>query len=297
MRKVLVTGATCYVGRALVGRLMADGVEVHAVTRPTTDPSRLDVLPARPVLHVHDGTTERLAEIVRTVAPEVVFHLAGLYVRRHAGTDVTRMLDSNVVFGSMLLEALHRSGGGRLVNTGTYFQFMDGGGYRPLNLYAATKEAFESVLAYYVDAGLLQATTLVIFDTYGSDDWRPRLMAAIRDARATGTPLPLPMDDPPLDMVHVDDVVAAFVRAGELLLAQPATVNGWRYAVSLGRRHTIEEIVSVFETVGGQAIPRRRGAYPAAERTVTYPWVGPLLPGWSAQVSLEDGVRRILEGR
>jgi nucleoside-diphosphate-sugar epimerase len=239
MQRALVTGATSYLGRELVRRLLAGGVEVHALVRPGSDLTRLGDGADRPRCHVHDGTTEAMTAIVAKARPEVVFHLATKYAREHRPSEIEELVRSNVLFATQLLEGMAAARVRHLVNTGTFFQHHDSEGYRPLNLYAATKQAFEAILAYYADAAGLQATTLRLFDVYGEGDLHPRLMAAIRRAQRTGDPLPVPEDDPVLDLVHVDDVVSAFVAAAAHLDAGTRDVPGGVYAVSSGEHHSL----------------------------------------------------------
>lgn len=296
MKRALVTGATSFPGRSLAARLIADGVEVHALVRPSTDLARFDGLPARVQVHVHDGSTESLLPAFEKAAFDAVFHLAGRYVREHAPADVAPLLRDNVVFGTQVIEAAARAGVRRFVNTGTYFQHMEGDEARALDLYAACKEAFADILAYYGDAHGIRYLTLVLFDTYGRGDWRSkRLMAAIRDCQRTGRTLPIPAADEHLNFVYMDDVVEAFVRAAKLLEKRPEQVTGRRFAVRSGEPRTIAEIVAIFEEVGGRPIRVERGAYPDAERRVETLWRGPLLPGWRAKVGLRDGIKRFLE--
>lgn len=294
MQRALVTGATSYLGRELLGRLQAGGVEVHAIVRPGSDLARLGGGADRPRCHVHDGTTEAMAALVAEARPEVVFHLATRYAREHRPSDLEDLIRSNVLFATQLLEGMAAANVRHLVNTGTFFQHGDGDGYRPLNLYAATKQAFEAILAYYADAAGLQATTLRLFDVYGEGDLRPRLMAAIRRAQRTGAPMPVPEDDPVLDLVHVDDVVAAFVAAAAHLEAGTGGVAGGVYAVSSGEHHALSEVIALFETLGGARVATARGAWPRPARSLRAPWRGPSLPGWQPRVSLAEGIRRFL---
>lgn len=294
MQRALVTGATSYLGRELVRRLKAGGVEVHALVRPGSDLTRLGDGAERPRCHVHDGTTEAMAALVAQARPDVVFHLATRYVREHRPSDLEDLLRSNVLFATQLLEGLAAARVRHLVNGGTFFQHYDSEGYRPLNLYAATKQAFEAILAYYADAAGLQATTLRLFDVYGEGDPRPRLMAAIRRAQRTGAPMPVPEVDPVLDLVHVDDVVSALVAAAAHLEAGTGGVAGGVYAVSSGERHALSEVIALFESVGGSRVATARGAWPLPARNIRAPWRGPSLPGWQPRVSLAEGVRRFI---
>lgn len=294
MKRTLISGVTSFLGRELAASLQADGIEVHAVVRPESDLGILGDLSRAPVLHTHDGSDAGLADLVAAAQPEAIFHLAGHYLREHQPGNVGELIRDNVQFGSQLLDAATQAGCRRFVNAGSYFQFMDGDAYRPVNLYAAAKQAFADILAYYGDARGMRTATLVVFDTYGPRDRRPRLMNAIRDAQRHGTELPLPARDVTVDFVFGDDVVAAFRRAADLLETGPANVAGGTFAVTSGERRTIAEIVSLFEEIGGKPVRVRPGGWPDAPRAVAALWNGLVLPGWRPAVPLREGIRRLI---
>jgi len=287
---VLLTGGTGYLGRTLAGRLLGEGTAVHVIVRPGSDRTRLNGLPGAPVFHEHDGSIESLMKIVAKAAPSTVFHLATRYLREHAPTQIDGLVKDNILFGTQLLEAMRAAGVYRLINLGTSFQFYDSPTYRPLNLYAATKQAFEDIVAYYRDAYGLSAAMLILYDVYGPSDWRAKLMAAIRDAQARNTTLNLADADIVMDLVYIDDVVGALCHAAR------EGIEGGPYAISGAQRTTLGEVVRTFERVTGVPIAVNFGAYPVPARTPSEPWVGEPLPGWRARVGLEEGIRRFLAG-
>ena len=186
---VLVTGATGFVGAHLTRRLVADGWDVHLVVGPGSDLARLGPAADRVRAHVHDGTTEGLIALVGAAGPDPVIHLASLFLAQHAPADVAGLVASNVLFGTQLVEAMAQHGVTRLLNTGTSWQQYENRDGAPVNLNAATKEAFEAVLAYYVEAQGLRVLTLKLFDTYGPDDPRPKLLTLLRRTAASQQPL------------------------------------------------------------------------------------------------------------
>lgn len=297
MTRALLTGASSYLGLQLARRLLGDGVSVHAVVRAETNRERLDRLHGDLLLHEHDGTLTSMIGIVEAAKPETVFHIAAKYLREHAPGDVDDLIDSNVRLGMHLLEAMVENGVERLVNTGTAFQHfdVDGDAYRPLSLYAATKQAFEDILAYYVDAHGIRGVTLKLFEVYGPGDWRPKFPAMVRAAQRNGEALALPADDVPLDMVFIDDVVTAFLSAARLLDDDPGAVVGRSFAVSSGQHSTLDDVVRTFEAIAGVPVERAWARYETPERVIRRPWRGPVLPGWRPAVGLEAGIRRLLE--
>lgn len=295
MKTALVTGATSFVGRALVARLAAAGVEVHAVIRPASNVAIFDGLDRKPHLHRHTGEAENLNDIVAEVVPDAVFHLAGKYLKSHTPADIDGLLRDNFSFGVQVLDAAVAAGCKAFVNTGSYFQYDGDGAPKPYNLYAAAKQAFSDVLDHYRDAYDMRAATLVLFDSYGPGDWRTKLIPALLKAQQSGDTLPVPADDPLLDLVHADDIAAAFVLAAQLLGNGSDSVDGKSFAVSSGQPMRISEIVALAEEVGGKPIATAKGDWPAPARPLPKLWNGPTLPEWRAEISLADGLRQLIE--
>lgn len=286
--RILVTGATSYLGYQLVRRLLDDQRQVHVVVRQTSDQGRFGENGGKLIVHEHDGSTESLIAILKSSGPDVVFHLATQYLREHASDQVESLIRANILFGTQLLEAMRHAGARRILSPGTFFQFFDSDAYRPVNLYAATKQAFEDLLAYYVDAYGFEATTLVLYDIYGPGDGRRKLMAAISEAQSSGDSLPLVSPDMVMDLVYVSDVVDAFMHAID------NHIVGGPYAISSGKRHTLGEVITVFEAMGNREIDCEWGTFPLPPRNPVEPWNGPPLPGWQARVSLNDGIRQFI---
>ena len=287
MSGFLITGATSYLGEKLVQRLTQSGQPVHVIARPTSDTRKLAGMRTPPTIHVHDGSTEQLCEIVAGIGPISVCHLASMYRRTHEAEDVQPIMESIVTFGTQLVEAMYRAKARHLVTLGSYFQFY-GSDSQSVNFYAAAKSAFDAMLDYYMDAHGLRVAHLILFDVYGEDDLRIKLMTAVRNAVRDGRAADLTATSPGMSLVHVDDVVGAIVHAVE------NNVEGGPFAVNADEIVTAEEVVDAFETETGLTVKRNRSAFKLPDRHPDSPWSGPRLPGWEPKIGLRDGVRRML---
>jgi nucleoside-diphosphate-sugar epimerase len=232
---------------------------------------------------------------VRETRPSVVFHLASLFLAQHEVADVTPLLTSNVLFGTQLAEAMAANGVTRLVNTGTSWQHYENADYDPVCLYAATKQAFEDILAHYVSVCGLRAVTLKLFDTYGPDDPRPKLFTLLRKVAESQQPLAMSPGDQMIDLVYIDDVVDAFLAAAGRLEGG-SVANHERYAVSSGRPIRLRDLVALYGRVAGVPMPIEWGKRPYRPREVMTTWDrGNPPPGWAPKVGLEDGIARMLK--
>ncbi|MBF0295400.1 MAG: NAD(P)-dependent oxidoreductase [Magnetococcales bacterium] len=284
----LITGATGYVGSRLARALMGWGWTVHAVVR------RMAPLPAGVTAHLHDGTTEGLGSLLERVRPEVVLHLAAVTTAQHRQADVTPMVEANLLFATQLLEAMARHGVTRLVNTGSFWQHHDNRDYGPVNLYAATKQAFEEIVTYYVEAFGMRAITLHLSNTYGPDDPRRMLFALLAGLKSDSPQLAMSPGEQKIDLIHIDDVTSAFRVAAERLLAGQG-IGHERFAVSSGQAVRIKDLVRMIEDCTGRRLPVLWGGRPYHPREMMQPWdKGERLPGWSPEVSLAEGIVRSL---
>src|SRR5450830_685620 len=286
VRVALVTGATGFVGGRLVRRLLADGWETHAIVRPSSNATILrDVLGSGNV-HVHDGTTVGLIDIVRSVHPDIIFHLASVFVAEHSTEDVDPLVQSNILFGMQLLEAMTVAGVSDIVNTGTTWQHYEGREYSPVSLYAATKQAFQDILQFYCEARGLRAVTLELPDTYGPGDRRPKLLTLLAGAARTGETLALTPGDQFLDLLHVDDVVHGYEVAADGLLTGHLPSPS-QYRLSSGSLVRLKDVVELYRQATGHTVNVAWGGRPYREREVMEPRSPvPVLPGWIASRSL-----------
>src|SRR5215472_13446678 len=149
MRRILVTGATGFVGSHLLYELADSETKLFAVRR-SRQPLRYAKLHRDTVTYVYnDGTFDSAYQIVSDVQPDTVFHLAAWCGDANTPTDSERLIEANFVVGAQWLDALRRWGGRcAFVNAGSFWQFGSADKALPNTLYAAAKQTFQSLLAW-----------------------------------------------------------------------------------------------------------------------------------------------------
>lgn len=290
--RALITGAAGFIGSNLVRTLADYGWEVHAVIRPGSSLDGLDDMYEPCTFQVYDGSAESMLTLMHNCRPCIVFHLASLYISEHQASDITPLIESNVILGSHLAEAMVATGCKKLVNVGTSWQHYHSDEYRPVNLYAATKQAFEDILSYYHDAHALSCITLKLFDTYGVDDRRRKLMAIIVDAALSGDTIDMSPGEQTVDLSHVSDVVNALIEVAEFLVAQPSAIKS-AYFVG-GERMTVRELVALIANVLQRPVHANFGGRPYRTREVmVLPARSERMPFWESRSAKRSLAREL----
>jgi len=291
-RKALVTGSSGFVGSHLSHYLLENGWSVDIVTTIGHDLSQLKSDISKYNIYPHDGSTKGMTEIFSQSRPDMVFHLASLFLAEHKAADIESLIRSNILFGTQVLEGMLASGCKYIINTGTSWQHYEDKEYSPVCLYAATKQAFSDILYFYTEAEGLKAITLKLFDTYGPGDVRPKLFNLFKKVAEEGTEIAMSPGDQMLDLVYIDDVIKAFVRAAEIVRTKAIDKNV-EFAVSSERLIKLKHLVDLYGKIVNKTMSISWGGRSYRKREVMIPWSkGQLLPGWKAEIDIEEGIRR-----
>jgi UDP-glucose 4-epimerase len=295
--RVLVTGATGFIGRRLVRRLVAAGAPVFAGVAPDEASERVAALPEqahRLTFDLRDGTAVESA--LTQAAPRLVFHLAALGVT-DPGVDPRLALAVNVGGALHVLEAMRKRASGhsdveRIVLVGTCHEYGAREtieGLDPFNAYAASKVAAWAYGRMYWRAHDLPVITVRPFQVYGPGQPERTLIPAAIQKALTGQDFFMTPGEQERDFIYVDDVVEGMVVA-----AVAAGIDGHSIDLGTGRVHPVYQVVDrVWAMTGAQGcilrgeLPYRPGEVKRlvadADRTAQ-------LTGWRAQVSLEKGL-------
>ncbi|MGL4912268.1 MAG: NAD-dependent epimerase/dehydratase family protein, partial [Romboutsia sp.] len=271
MSKFIITGATGFVGSNLCHKLVNDNHEVHIITRENSNLKNLDTILNNIKIFKYDDNIESLIDYFNKVKPDCVFHLASLFIAEHKSIEVSSLIDSNIKFSSEILEAMNISGVKNIINTSTSWQHFESDEYNPVCLYAATKQAFEDILTYYVNANNFKAITLKLFDTYGETDTRNKLINNLKNIAVNNTELNMSEGKQKIDLTHVEDVIDGYLHAFKMLNT-PHFKNNKSYAVCTGRVVSLKELITVFEKVNNLKLNINWGARPYRFREVIKPW-------------------------
>lgn len=263
MRRVLITGITGFAGSHLAERLVERGDEVHGLAvEPPPHPNLASVAGR---VRIHSGDVldaDAVREVVRSVRPDVVHHLAGQAVPTNAAADPLGAVRINVIGTAIVAAAVRELAAVHLVVASSADVYGIPGGaatneavpVHPTNVYAATKVAAEAILRALASSA--RVTILRPCNQIGPR-LHPRLVASefakrIAEAEA-GLAEPVIHHgqlEPRREFLDVRDMAAAYDAAAAIDDAELGVYN-----VGSGTAVPIAELLSILQ--GLARIPMR----------------------------------------
>ena len=296
MSRVLVTGASGFVGRPLVRSLIESGNEVHALTIPGGPQPEQAGVQWHEVDLLDHGSAARVVELV---GPQSLVHLAWYVAhgRLWSALENVQWVEASL----RLLRAFGDAGGRRAVIVGSCAEYAWGGAedldeldspLRPEGLYGVCKDALHRVAsAYAAEAGVALAWGRLFF-LYGPHEQTQRLVPAVIRPLLAGERVATTRGTQVRDFMHVDDAAAAL----SALLDSDATgpVN-----IASGRAVSIAEVLDLIGELTGGAELIDRGARPLPPeeppRIVARVQRLSREVGFEGRISLADGLASTVE--
>ncbi|AYN29773.1 SDR family oxidoreductase [Buttiauxella sp. 3AFRM03] len=286
--KILLTGTTGYIGQKTAEFLANSGHDIHSVVRKL--PENVHLLNENKIKY-YLLSQSSIKDIVFDVKPEIVVHIASKFLAVHNYDDIDDLISSNIIFPTQLLEAMCLAGVKNFINTGTSWQHYNSESYNPVNLYAATKQAFEDIIKYYTDTNKIKSITLKIYDSYGPQDNRGKLISLLDRLATSQEKLEMSPGQQKISLVHVNDICRAFHIAVDDIIERDLGYN-IQYGLMNDEKISLMELVSVYESANNCNLNIIWGGREYREREVMYPAENlNTLPGWSPQISLLDGLK------
>lgn len=246
MKKVLVTGATGFVGRCSLAPLLAKGYEVHAASSRSGQSQAVEVNVQWHEADLLDSA--QMIELLARVRPTHLLHFA--WYAEH-GKYWTSAENIRWVEASLrLAREFAARDGKRFVAAGTCAEYDWRYGYcsesvtplAPATLYGTCKLAAQRVIESFAAQVGLSAAWGRIFFLYGPHEQTQRLVASVIRALLHDEVARCSHGNQIRDFLHVQDVADAFVAL--LDSDAPGAVN-----IGSGRAVTLKEIV---ERIGGK---------------------------------------------
>lgn len=292
--RILITGASGFLGAYLAHDLVAAGHDVHLLLRLDSDLRRLRGLAGRYTPWRADlRDADAVRACVRECRPEIVYHLAACGAFQ-SQQDRGAIVGSNLIGTANLLDALDGVDYRAFVHAGTSSEYGHKPGPmreddrpEPRTAYGVSKAAATLLCAAEAFKGR-PVCTVRVFSAYGPYEDPTRIAAYVMGCCLRGEPARVSAGRQPRDWVYVADV-AELLR----LAAHHPAARGRILHAGTGRRQTVRDLIETVLAVCGGG----RAEYGQAPERADEPtsWVADIrttsaLTGWVPRHDLRSGV-------
>jgi len=302
--RVLVTGATGFIGSHLVRRLVDDGVDVHALSSVVSSVYPVRLAPLRDRITLHGGNLmdrSAMDSVVADARPTHVFHL-GAYT--HVGKSWQRVdecIQTNVQGTVNLLRALEGRGYERFVYFGTSeiygdvdVPFREDAVVNPISPYSVSKYAGERFCRMFHQGRGWPVVMIRAFNAYGPAQTPDRVIPEIIGRALRGDELKMTTGRQTREFNYVDDLVDGVVRAGTV-----EGIDGEVFNLGCGEEISMRDLATMILDLLDNPIAAKFGELP--ERPTEIPRMfcdntrARELLGWKPQHTLRNGLEKTIE--
>ena len=221
--------------------------------------------------------------------PVTVIHFASKFTRIHDSNDVSDLIDSNVKYGTQVLESISRLSNKKFINICSAWQSHS---FYPdlFTLYGSSKRAFLEILEFYKMNSGVKYSNIYLFDNYGENDSRRKIVQLLIEAAINRNSLDLRSKDQIINLLHVDDVLTAILRVLE------SENNHENFVVQSKDFISIGELSNEIAAIHGEALSLNwdtsDGHFISAQEIDS---VGMSPPNWSQEIPLNIGLKRVYD--
>ncbi|NND71968.1 MAG: NAD(P)-dependent oxidoreductase [Rhodothermales bacterium] len=286
--RVLVTGASGFIGRHLCARLGEAGADVVALAKDGTVP---DVDDAH-WCHVDVSSYEDVHACLNKHRPQLVFNVAALVSGNRSLDMIDDFVQVNLIGAINVMRAAVEIGQPKVVLIGSMEEAPVGSpDETPYSAYAASKHASRLFGKLFIEQYDLEVVMTRLFMVYGPGqlDYSKLIPHTITEL-SNGTSPDYMGGDRSIDWIYIDDVVEALLDLG----AHP-NGTGRVFDIGSGQSETVRNVVQmIFDEMNSPLVPNfgaREERGTETERVADYSGLK-ALTGWQPRTPIEEGIKK-----
>jgi nucleoside-diphosphate-sugar epimerase len=214
-KTILLTGTTGFIGFNFLKYALSQNYNIIDILRiknfNNTKIKKIRELYPKKYKTIFFSSYHQIQKKLQKVDYEYFINFATLYKNNHNYNDIFSFINSNILFPTLIYESIHLKAK-KTINFGSMMQIANGKNYNSQNLYAASKNAFEMIENFYLNkASKSKFYNLKIYESFGEDDNRPKLIPTILKNYKEGKLTRIISKKLELNIVHIEDIIQAIM--------------------------------------------------------------------------------------
>lgn len=240
---ILITGGTGYIGSEIANALVANKDNNIAIV--TRDINVAKNLFKDKVTYIKSDD-KSLKNGIIDFFPNIVIHLAAYSSSSDTVIEMKKLIESNIVFTSILLDALSYHKLDLFINTGSFSEYYYNNNIiNPTYFYSVTKTSAKYIIEYFSKKNNFKYINAILYTVYGKKSNNKKIIDYAMDSLNSNIAIKMSEGRQVLDFIHIDDVVNFYINL----------INNYKnlyitqkdYCVGTGRGTNIRELVQILE--------------------------------------------------
>ena len=306
--RVLVTGASGFIGRWVAKLLSEKGGELYIVSRDRSRLNRVSKAYSISGIRIDLDLTEKKAfhKLFKEIKPDITFNLIGYGISNLEKDEETTWRINAKLPEDMALTVLQENNskwkGISFVHVGSGFEYgsipyeiSESTEPKPMTIYGRSKLAGTKKIQEICRKMGLRAVTARLFTVYGPGEYSQRLLPSLMRVAKSGECLNLTKGEQKRDFTYVKDVAFGLIKLGLLPEVPGNMVN-----LATGKLTSVKDFVEYARSILGiEPIRLLFGAIPYREDEI---WQGNVnvnflkrCINWIPSCSIYEGIKESVE--
>jgi len=258
-KKVLITGATGFIGANLARYFLEKGAEIFVFTRRASDKWRIwDILGNISEYSVDLKDPANLEKIIKKIKPQIVIHTA-VYGGYFSQNDTAKIIETNFTGTVNLINALKGVKFELFINTGSSSEYgikprpmKETDSLEPFSEYGVSKAAADLYCHAIAKEENMPVVTLRLFSPYGYYEEKNRLISSVILSCLKFRNPKLSSPNSVRDFIFIEDIINAYKK----VIDNKDRVKGEVFNIGSGKQHTVEKVVkNIVKLTGSKVKP------------------------------------------
>ncbi len=296
LNKILITGATGFVGINLLSKLSNE--EKYSLSLVVRDKNKAIKLFGDKLQYIEFNEKDlSYKQKIKDFNPEIVIHLASYSTSKYDTGSLEELLNSNIRFGSLILDALLETDVKYFINTGSFSEYYKGiEDLDPAYLYSATKIAFRQMVDFYRKTIGFKVVQVVPYTIYGPNDVGKKVIHYIIDSINSLEYVPMTEGNQVLDFVYITDVADFYLNLINNIKTLKNDYNEYHLGTGVGT--SIREVATIIEEITNKKTNIKWGSIPYRPRDIMHT-VAPISKAiaelkWKPMISIKEGLEKTI---
>lgn len=214
MYKILLTGSSGFIGSNILNSF-SEKYKFYLVVRKKL-PKK--ILIKKNIKVIYFKNYESLNSKLKKIKVDTVIHCAVHYAKTHKFSDIKKFCNSNLLFGNIILENLNVMKVSKFINFSTVWEDGNAKKNNTINLYAAYKKSFSTILDFYKkNLKKIKFYELMISDTFGKNDHRKKIINTLKLNYQKKKTTKIISKNLYINLLNISDIISAI----NLILKRP----------------------------------------------------------------------------